>query len=56
MINTGKSFGLFGNYHSEHILHGINGTIIKFIWTLLHSPNIIFKSVMRSATTNGYSH
>ena len=28
---------------------------IKFIWTLLHSPNIIVKSVMRSAIRNGYS-
>ena len=47
------------------ILHGINDTppidvmleqrCIKFIWTLLHSPNIIVKSVMRSAIRNGYS-
>ena len=28
---------------------------IKFIWTLLHSPNIFVKSVMRSAIRNGYS-
>ena len=28
---------------------------IKFIWTLLHSSNIIEKSVMRSAIRNGYS-
>ena len=28
---------------------------IKFIWILLHSPNIIVKSVMRSAIRNGYS-
>ena len=46
-------------------MHGINDTppidvmleqrCIKFIWTLLHSPNIIVKSVMRSAIRNGYS-
>ena len=46
-------------------MHGINNTLpidvmleqrcIKFIWTLLHSPNIIVKSVMRSAIRNGYS-
>ena len=28
---------------------------IKFIWTLLRSPNIIVKYVMRSAIRNGYS-
>ena len=28
---------------------------IKFIWTLLPSPNIIVKSVMQSAIRNGYS-
>ena len=28
---------------------------IKFIWTLLHSPNIIVKFVMRSAIRNGCS-
>ena len=48
-----------------NLLHGINDTLsidvmleqrcIKFIWTLLHSPNIIVKSVMRSAIRNGYS-
>ena len=48
-----------------NLLHGINHTIpidvmleqrcIKFIWTLLHSPNNIVKSVMRSAINNGYS-
>ena len=48
-----------------NLLHGINDTLpidvmheqrcIKFIWTLLHSPNIIEKSVMRSAIRNGYS-
>ena len=42
-----------------NLLHGINGTphidimleqrCVKFIRTLLHSPNIIVKSVMRSA-------
>ena len=42
-----------------NLLHGINDTLpidvmleqrcIKFIWTLLHSPNIIVISVMRSA-------
>ena len=46
-------------------MHGINDTppidvmleqrCIKFIWTLLHSPNIIVKSVMRSDIRNGYS-
>ena len=46
-------------------LHGINDTLpidvmleqrcIKFKLTLLHSPNIIVKSVMRSAIRNGYS-
>ena len=48
-----------------NLLHGINDILpidvileqrcIKFIWTLLHSPNIIVKSVMRSAIRNGYS-
>ena len=48
-----------------NLLHGINDTLpidvmleqkcIKFIWTLLHSPNIILKSVMRSAIRYGYS-
>ena len=48
-----------------YLLHGINNTLpinvmleqrcFKFIWTLLHSPNIIVKSVMRSAIRNGYS-
>ena len=47
-----------------NLLHGINNTLpidvmleqrcIKFIWTLLHSPYIIVKSVMRSAIRNGY--
>ena len=46
-------------------MHGINDTLpidvmleqrcIKFIWTLLHYPNIIVKFVMRSAIRNGYS-
>ena len=46
-------------------MHGINDTLpidvmleqrcIKFIWTLLHSPNIIVKSVLRCAIRNGYS-
>ena len=46
-------------------MHGINDTLpidvmleqgcIKIIWTLLHSPNIIVKYVMRSAITNVYS-
>ena len=48
-----------------NLLHGINDTppidimleqrCIKFIWTLLHSPNIIVKSVMQSVIRNGYS-
>ena len=48
-----------------YLLHGINDTLpidvmleqrcIKFIWTLLNFPNIIVKSVMRSAIRNGYS-
>ena len=48
-----------------NLLHGINDTLpidvmlgqrcIKFTWTLVHSPNIIVKSVMRSAIRNGYS-
>ena len=68
ILPGGKPFGLFGNYHLEHIanlLHGINNAppidvmleqrCIKFIWTLLHSPNIIVKSVMRPAIRYGYS-
>ena len=59
---------LFVNYHSEHIATFgmvINDTLpidvmleqryIKFIWTLLHSPNIIVKAVMPSPIKNGYS-
>ena len=48
-----------------NLLYRINDTLpidimleqrcIKFIWTLLHSPNIIVKSVMRYAIRNGYS-
>ena len=48
-----------------NLLQGINDTrhidimleqrCIKFIWTLLHSTNIIVNSVMRSAIRNGYS-
>ena len=48
-----------------NLLHGINDTLhidvileqrcIKLIWTLLHSPNIIVKSFIRSAIRNGYS-
>ena len=48
-----------------NLLHGIKDTFaidvmleqrcIKLIWTLLHCPNIIVKSVMRSAIRNGYS-
>ena len=48
-----------------NLLHGINDTppidvmleqrCIKLIWTLLHSPNIIVKSVMRSVIRSGYS-
>ena len=48
-----------------NLLHGINDTLpivvmleqicINFIWTLLHTPNINVKSVMRSAIRNGYS-
>ena len=48
-----------------NLLHGINDTLpidvmleqrcIKFIWILLHFPNIIVNSVMRSAIRNGYS-
>ena len=47
-----------------NLLHGINDTLpidvmleqrfIKFIWTLLHSPNIIVKYVMRSAIWHGH--
>ena len=68
ILHGGKPFGLFGNYHPKHIanpLLGINDTLpidvmleqrcIKLIWTLLHSPNIIVKSVMQSAIRNGYS-
>ena len=37
-------------------MHVINGTLpIEFIWTLLHSPNIIVKSVIQFAIRNGYS-
>ena len=57
---------LLEKYHSEHIAtFCINDTppigvmfaqrCIKFIWILLHSPNIIVKYVMRSAIRNGYS-
>ena len=48
-----------------NLLHGINDTpsidvmleqrCIKFIWTLLHSPNILVKYVMRSGIRYGYS-
>ena len=68
ILPEGKPFRLFGNYHSENIatdLHGINDKLpidvmleqrcIKFIWTLLRSPNIIVKSVMRSTIRYGYS-
>ena len=50
--------------HCNH-LHGINDTrpidviferrCIKFTWTLLHSPNIIVKSVIRSTIRSRYS-
>ena len=48
-----------------NLLHGINDTLpidvmleqkcMELIWTLLQSPNIIVKSVMRSAIRNGYT-
>ena len=48
-----------------NLLHSINDTLpidvmleqicIKFILTLLHSPNVIVNSVIRSAIKNGYS-
>ena len=39
----------------QHIVVMLEQRCIKFIWTLLHSPNIIVKSVMISAIRNGYS-
>ena len=49
-----------------NLLHGINDTLpidvmleqrcIKFIWTLLHSPNISVQSVRISALRNGYRY
>ena len=68
ILPGGKPFGLFGKLpfrtHSN-LLHGINDTLpivvmleqrcIKFIWTLLHSPDIIVKYVMGSAIRNGVS-
>ena len=61
IMSNEKLFGLFGIYQSEHTaiflriindIHPIDVMLerrcIKFIWTLLHSPNIIGKAVIRS--------
>ena len=66
ILSGGKPFGLFGQLPFRILfLHVINDTLpidvmlkrrcSKLIWTLLHSPNIIVKSVIRSAIRNGYS-
>ena len=46
-----QSYASFNKFFIQKIIQ----RCIKFIWTLLHSPNIIVKSVMRSAIRYGYS-
>ena len=54
--NTLQQFVLFTVYDKLHldVMLELN-SLIKFIWTLLHSPNIIVKSVIRSAIRSCYS-
>ena len=55
ILPGGKQFGLLFSTPCN-LLHDINDILcVKFIWTLLYYPNIIVKSVIRSAIISRYS-